>query len=101
MRRGSQKRLLNIWERYRQLLGSDRTSDHSSFLLGELTQTNNPEERLAIEAELITEFQRNRRYKDAEAILNRHVPLMPKHPFPLISLAEHFHYHNIDRRKAL
>lgn len=101
MRRASQQRLLKIWERYRKLLRTNRSGDHSGFLLAELERTKSPDERFAIEADLVSEFERKGRHKDAELILGRHVRANPNHPYPLISLAEHFHYYDINRRRAL
>jgi|SRR5690349_17168910 len=101
MRRTSQERLVKIWEKYRRLLRADRHGDHSGFLSTQLEQAKTAEERLAIESDLVTEFYRKGRYDNAKAILEKHVRADRKHPYPVISLAEHFHYYDVDRRKAL
>jgi len=101
MRRRSLKQIKSAFDKYRELVRTDPRGDHSGFLLELLSRGVSEEERVLLESTLVSEYQRRERFGDAEEILKRHARGNGSHPYPHIALAEHFHYFDIDRRKAL
>jgi hypothetical protein len=101
MRRRSLRHIKAAFDTYRELVRTHPRADHSGFLLGLIGSGVSEEERLLLESSLVSEYQRRKRFRDAESILERHARRNGSHPYPYIALAEHFHYSDIDRRKAI
>jgi len=101
MRRRSLRQMKTAFDKYRELVRTDPRGDHSGFILQLLSRSVSEDERLLLESTLVTEYQRQERFSEAETILERHARGNGSHPYPYIALAEHFHYFDVNRRKAL
>lgn len=101
MPRGSLRHIKTAFDRYREVVRTNPRGDHSGSLLELLGPDVSEEGRLLIESTLVYEYQRRERFREAEQILVRHAQGNGSHPYPYIALAEHFHYFDVDRRKAL
>src|SRR3989338_5606493 len=101
MRRCSLRQMKTAFDKYRELVRTDPRGDHSGFILQLLSRSVSEDERLLLESTLVTEDQRQERFSETETILGRHARGNGSHPYPYIALAEHFHYFDVNRLKAL
>jgi len=96
MDKASIEKMKAVSAQYLRSVRSEPTADHSDFLLQQIEATSDPDERSVIEISLVGEYQRIGRYGDAVAILERNIRADPDHPYPVIALAEHYHYADVN-----
>lgn len=80
---------------------ADSASDLSSHIKALLSQDWSLEEAFTLRCELVGELQRRGRNREAEVLLQAEVAREPNEPFHSLSLAEHFHYYDVDLQRSL
>ena len=85
----------------RSMRKADRVRDLSGHIQNLLSQALSPEELFGLRCELVGELRYHGRYSDAEAVLRGEVEREPSEPFHSLSLAEHFHYYDVDLPRSL
>jgi hypothetical protein len=73
-----------------------RSADLSSHIETLLVQQWSHEDTRVLRGELISECQRHGRFQDAARLLQAEVDREPQEPYYSLSLAEHYHYYDID-----
>lgn len=96
-----EKTLLDLHDRILEIKRVDRNADVTALILATIQDTHDNDIRAHMYATLASEYHLLGRLKEAEDALNRVIALAPDRPEPWINLAEHYHYHAIDLRKAL
>jgi hypothetical protein len=90
----------DIQNEIRALVRGHPERDHSGWLRARLLQATASEDHETIAALLVHELQRTEQFPAAAALLRENVVRHPCHPYPLIALAEHYHYYVLDLCKA-
>jgi hypothetical protein len=90
----------DVHTEYRALVRAHPDHDHSGWLRTRLSQVAVSEDRETIAVFLVHELQRTEQFAAAEALLREDIAQHPRHPYPLIALAEHYHYFVGDLRRA-
>ena len=80
---------------------ADRARDLSGHIKALLSQEWSPEEAFALRCQLVGEFHLRDRNREAELLLQAEVEREPNEPFHSLSLAEHFHYYDVDLQRSL
>ena len=88
-------------EALRALQKKDRGRDMSAWIEEKLTEMPSAEEAAVLRVELVCEYRRHQRYKDAAAVLEAEIEREPNEPYPSLSLAEHFYYYDVDLERSL
>jgi hypothetical protein len=94
-------RLEDTFNELRAMRRARRSDDLSSHIEELLNQHWEPEEARVLRGELIGEYQRHGRYKDAEKLLETEVRREPLEPYHSLSLAEHYNYYDVDLQRSL
>jgi len=85
----------------RSMRKADRTRDLSSNIKSLLSEDWSPEEAFTLRCELVAELHLRGRNREAEVLLQAEVEREPNEPFHSLSLAEHFHYYDVDLQRSL
>ena len=93
--------LAAAFEALRAIQKKDRGRDVSAWIEEKLTEMPSVEEAAVLRGELVCEYRRHQRYKDAAAVLEAEIEREPNEPYHSLSLAEHFHYYDVDLERSL
>ena len=88
-------------EALRTLRRSNHGHDLSAWIKGQIGEMLSGRDAAILRDELVHEHRRHQRYSDAQAVLEASVEQEPNEPFYSLSLAEHFHYYDIDLKRSL
>ena len=91
------KKILN---EYRKRVRSEPNEDHSNYIIKQIEQADSEEAIISLRIYLGGEYNRIGQYEKAESLINEDINNNPDNPYPIISLAEHFHYSVVDHDKA-
>ena len=80
---------------------SDRADDQSAFLRSQLLLGWPPDEAKVIRGQLVGELQRSEHFAEAHCLLVEEVEREPQEPYNWLSLAEHFHYYDVNLPRAI
>ena len=93
--------LESVLSEVRALRRADRSRNLSTLLLGLLEREWAPGEAAVIRGELIGEHQHHGQYAEALQCLLAQEQEEPGEPYYSLSLAEHFHYYDVDLERSL
>lgn len=93
-------RLKNAFAALRTMQRQDRKLELSSRLESMLREPWPEDDARVLRGELIGELHRHDRLAETEALLRAEVERNPTEAAPSLSLGEHFHYHDVSRRRA-
>ena len=93
--------LENAFSELRALRKQDRGCDLTSQIETMLLQAWPEDDARVLRGELVGELHRQDRLAEAEALLRIEIERDPKEPFHSLSLAEHFHYYDVDLSESL
>jgi hypothetical protein len=79
----------------------DRTGDLCSCIEAMLRQEWPDNDARVLRGELVGELHRHNRLAEAEALVLSEIESEPAEPYHSLSLAEHFHYYDVDLAKSL
>lgn len=96
-----QTRLEFALEELRGLRKSNRGQDLSGWIEGQIDDMLNDRDAAVLRSELVNEHRRHQRYSAAQAVLEASIELEPNEPYYSLSLAEHFHYYEVDLERSL
>ena len=85
----------------RALRKGDRERDLCAHIQDLLSQPWAEDESRILRSELLGELQLRGKYSEAEALLLAEVAREPQEPYHSLSLAEHFHYYNVNLTRSL
>lgn len=88
-------------EKLRELRKADRGQDLSTWIADQIDETTNDRDAAVLRDELVHEHRRHQRYSAAQAILEASMEREPNEPFYSLSLAEHFHYYDVNLERSL
>lgn len=97
----SSERYVKAIEHIRELKQENRSADVTQFLLSEIQNCTHLEDKLLLMEELATEYQFHDNFTNAEECIRKCIELDAVSPYHWISLAEHFHYYNVDLVRAM
>jgi len=92
--------LRDVDKEFRAVVRAQPEKDHSGWLKARIERSDKPDERELLHFLLRGEFQRTAQFTAAEALLHENILRHPRHPYPLIALAEHHHYFTRDLQKS-
>lgn len=90
-----------VFREFRSLRQEDRGRDLTSHITALLLRPWDEDEARALRGELIGELQRRNRFTEAEELLRIECKREPDEPYHSLSLAEHFHYYDVDLGESL
>lgn len=93
--------LEDVFVELRAMRKEDRTRDLSSHIETILRQPWSDDDARVLRGELIGELHRHNHFVEARALLRGEVEREPGEPFHSLSLAEHFHYYEVDLSVSL
>jgi hypothetical protein len=93
--------LENAFAELRSMRKRDRDLDLSGRIEAMLREPWPEDDARVLRGELIGELHRHDRLAEAEALLRAELELNPAEPFHSLSLAEHFHYYDVNLSESL